>query len=727
MTSIPDSIKFKEALAIYDAASEKVRGANAPVEARLYDDMGYCYFQLEQYAKALELQQAAYSVEKIVLGTRHRNTLLSLHWMISLNLYYLDNDQEGARLCEIMYIGKDHVPELDLMHNLKLHLWRWTIFLRLDDFEGETQMKKRVQRTLQNYLKSSCDKEDSVIGCSFFFCGDFDAALEAFQRLFETQKKSLGPDHSKVISTQSNLADTYYELGRYEEAEALHKDILTKRKVTRRLSHKYALRSEFNLGHVCYKRGNLCRALEYYQTAFRGFLNLHGPNHSSTWCSQSCIADTFVGLGRYDEAEALRENIFSSQKMVLGPNHSKTLKSEWALADAYHDSSNYNAALVPYKHVWEVFTISKGADDIETFNVQGDIAETYYRLGQYEEAEKLWKDLLARQRMVLGPIHPETRKSSDMLSNVYYKKGDFLSALEYNRRVYEESHQSCEVSDSDKLRSQSNLAISLINFGRHDEAEGLLQDLLARRKHDLWSNDLDFWWIAYKLGRFYHDKGNYAFALEKFQLSSFAQPTETNDTQALLAQMWIADCLIRIDRHEEARTKLAELLPAQISALGPDHPETLWTEFAIGRTFHAQGEYVLAREHCQLVFERRKNSLGADEPQTLEAQSFVADCHVWTGLYNEAGKMLEDLLERRRIILGPDHLDTQETRSYLNHLKFDVYLDDSWSEVGSVDDQSDTQSACSEPPHQYSPPNDLQNDPQGMKFIPGSTARRKSI
>ena len=644
--------------------------------------------------------------------------------MIHLNLYWLEDYQESARLCEIMFLGKDCVPELDLRCNLELQTFRGHVYRDLDDFKGETHMKKCLQTTLQNYLKSSCEKDDLEIGRSYFFCGDFDSALEAFQRLLETQTKSLGPDHLTVIVSQSEVADTFYELGRYDEAEALEKGILAKRKVKLGPSHEDTLQSDFNLGCIYYQKDDFSRALECFQIAFEGYLNLSGPNNSSTWQCQSWIADTFVELGQYDKAEAARERIYSRQKMVLGPDHFETVKSEWALADAYYDSGNFNAAFLPYKHVWEVFTLSKGADDIETFNVQRDIAETYYMTGQYEEAEKSWKDLHVRQRMVLGPIHPETRKSSDMLSNVYYKKGDFLSALEYNRRVYEESHQSCEVSDSDKLRSQSNLAVSLINFGQYDEAEGLLQNLMARRKNDLWSDELDIQWIAYKLGRFYYDQGDYTFALEKFQLSSFAQPTETIDAQALLAQMWMADCLMRIDRHEEARTNLEELLPAYISTLGPDHRDTLWTDLAIGRTLRAQDEYILAQEHCQLVFGRCKDSLGADEPLTLDAQSYIADCLLHFGRTDEAREMLEDLLERRRRVLSPDHPDTEETRSDLNHLKFDVYLDDSWSEVGSVDDQLDIQSVRSEPLHDYPPPND---DLQGMESMLGTTARRESI
>ncbi|KAH7343787.1 Tetratricopeptide repeat-domain-containing protein [Rhizoctonia solani] len=76
----------------------------------------------------------------------------------------------------------------------------------------------------------------------------------------------------------NNLASTYQDLDRYEDASALHSEALDVRKRVLGKDHPHTLTSMSNLAYICLKLGQIEEA-EKLQIDAEKFAQVFGKNH----------------------------------------------------------------------------------------------------------------------------------------------------------------------------------------------------------------------------------------------------------------------------------------------------------------------------------------------------------------------------------------------------------------------------------------------------------------
>ena len=106
--------------------------------------------------------------------------------------------------------------------------------------------------------------------------------------------RRLGYSESNILVTQGNLASTYRQLERFEEALRLRRDV------------------------------------------YRGRLKLNGEEHQETLRAASNYADSLTSLKRFEEAKSLMRKVMPVARRVLGDDHNLTLKLRWAYAEVLY-------------------------------------------------------------------------------------------------------------------------------------------------------------------------------------------------------------------------------------------------------------------------------------------------------------------------------------------------------------------------------------------------------
>jgi hypothetical protein len=105
----------------------------------------------------------------------------------------------------------------------------------------------------------------------------------------ETSKKVLGVDHPSTLTSMANLASTFWNQGRWKEAEELDVAVMeTSKKVL-------------------------------------------GVDHPDTLTTMNNLAFTLKGQGRDEKALALMEDCVQKQKRILVPDHPFTTSSQATL------------------------------------------------------------------------------------------------------------------------------------------------------------------------------------------------------------------------------------------------------------------------------------------------------------------------------------------------------------------------------------------------------------
>ena len=105
-------------------------------------------------------------------------------------------------------------------------------------------------------------------------------------------RRRLGDSEHDMLSTQTNLACSYHDVGRHEEAVRLRRDV------------------------------------------YSGRLRLNGEEHQSTLIAAGNLADSLGHQRHYEEARSLLRKSIPVARRVLGESHDLTLRMRWCHAQA---------------------------------------------------------------------------------------------------------------------------------------------------------------------------------------------------------------------------------------------------------------------------------------------------------------------------------------------------------------------------------------------------------
>ncbi|RYP58955.1 hypothetical protein DL770_010316 [Monosporascus sp. CRB-9-2] len=167
--------------------------------------------------------------------------------------------------------------------------WTGRVIARLAEVLGDVGHDNRV--AWRSYMPHAYyalgsrlpgeDDEDRLnllwkYGICLYYDGRYQEAEAPFERVMETRKTKLGADHPSTLTSMANLASTYRNQGRWEEAEKL---IVQGRWEEAEKLHVQVM--------------EICKAKL-------------GANHPLTLTSMANLASTYRNQGRWEEAEELQ-------------------------------------------------------------------------------------------------------------------------------------------------------------------------------------------------------------------------------------------------------------------------------------------------------------------------------------------------------------------------------------------------------------------------------------
>ena len=202
---------------------------------------------------------------------------------------------------------------------------------------------------------------------------------------------TLGPDHPSTLTSRSNLAYAYQDVGRLDDAITLYEQTLEDRTRILGPHHPDTLISRSNLASAYQDAGRLDEAITLYEQTLEDFENLLGPNHPSTLISRSNLANAYRAAGRLNEAITLLGQTLEDFENRLGPNHPSTLTSRNNLAYAYQDAGRLNEAITLYEQTLEDFENRLGPNHPDTLTSRNNLANAYRAAGRIDDADSLFE------------------------------------------------------------------------------------------------------------------------------------------------------------------------------------------------------------------------------------------------------------------------------------------------------------------------------------------------
>ncbi|KAJ9492707.1 hypothetical protein VN97_g479 [Penicillium thymicola] len=152
-------------------------------------------------------------------------------------------------------------------------------------------------------------------------------------QVMETRKTKLGEDHPDTLTSISNLALTFWNQGRLEEAELLGVQVMETRKAKLGEDHPDTLTSISNLALTFYDQGRWKEAELLQVQVMETCKAKLGEDHPDTLMSMSNLAHIWKSSGRDAEAIDLLRKCFAKRKQIIGPNHPHTLSNSRILLE----------------------------------------------------------------------------------------------------------------------------------------------------------------------------------------------------------------------------------------------------------------------------------------------------------------------------------------------------------------------------------------------------------
>ncbi|KAI1429343.1 hypothetical protein F5Y12DRAFT_482024 [Xylaria sp. FL1777] len=278
----------------------------------------------------------------------------------------------------------------------------------------------------------------------------------------------------KDISLYVKIAESYWTLGKYAEAEPLFRRTLRMREEVLGKRHPDTLISMNNLALVLRTRLKFEEAEKLHRQQLEAYEAMKNKRPRPTLVAMNNLALVLRNQGKYEEAENLHRKELKLCTEVLGEKHPETLTSMNNLAHVLQNRGEYTASGELYRKTLELKEQVLGKKHPSTLISMNGLAFVLQREGNYKEAEKISRQELNLSIEVLGKEHPDTLISMYSLALTLQKQGRYQEAEELNR---EELKLNIAVLGIDHPSTQgtiSHLAHVLKRQRKYAEAEEIL-------------------------------------------------------------------------------------------------------------------------------------------------------------------------------------------------------------------------------------------------------------
>ena len=255
-------------------------------------------------------------------------------------------------------------------------------------------------------------------------------------------KEVLGKKHPSYVTTLSNLAVLYREMGQYDKAESLCLEVLKIRKEVLGEKHPDYAKSLNNIAVLYRAMGQYDKAELLFIEAIQIIKEILGVKHTDYANSLNNLAELYKIMRQYDKAESMFNEALKIEKEVLGEKHPLYAQSLNNLAELYAYMGQYEKAELLYSESIKIFEKVLCKKHRDYINSLDNLAALYQIMGQYNKADSMYKEALKRDKEILGEKHPDYVQLLNNLSELYYEMGQYNKAeplmLESNENYLEQ-------------------------------------------------------------------------------------------------------------------------------------------------------------------------------------------------------------------------------------------------------------------------------------------------
>ncbi|MFE9531211.1 tetratricopeptide repeat protein [Streptomyces sp. NPDC006631] len=171
------------------------------------------------------------------------------------------------------------------------------------------------------------------------------SSMAYWQKITTNSERLLGDNHPDTLTARSNLAASYQEAGRNDEAIPIKERAVVDLERLLGNDHPNTLIARSNLATSYQEAGRNDEAIPILERVLAEHERLLGNDHPNTLIARSNLATSYQEAGRSNEAIPLLEQVLADLERLMGDNHPRTLIARSNLAHCYQEAGRSNTAI----------------------------------------------------------------------------------------------------------------------------------------------------------------------------------------------------------------------------------------------------------------------------------------------------------------------------------------------------------------------------------------------
>lgn len=309
------------------------------------------YYQTER-----EILFSMHSVFRIdyIKPIEHNNDRL---WQVGLTLTS-DDDPQRRDLTERI---RNETPGLTGWHRLGQFLIMIGQFTKAENvYRALLDKPHEVDETAQFYHHLGVIKDGQ---------GEYDSAIQLYEKSLEINRHILSPDHHFLASTHTGIGLVYSKKGDYSKALWSHEKALEIFQKTLSSYNPLIAKSYGNIGKVYDEIGAYSNALMSHQKALRIFKKTLPTIHPSIAICYYDIGKVYDKIGEFSKALSSHKRALEIRRKILPANHPVLAASFNSVGELYVKIGDYSKGVPCIKQAIDVGedTLPENHPDLERY------------------------------------------------------------------------------------------------------------------------------------------------------------------------------------------------------------------------------------------------------------------------------------------------------------------------------------------------------------------------
>ncbi|MFI1715263.1 tetratricopeptide repeat protein [Streptomyces litmocidini] len=300
--------------------------------------------------------------------------------------------------------------------------------------------------------------------------GRWDEAESVHRSVARDRARVLGEDHPSTLTSRYEVGFALARLDRPADALRIFAEVAAARARVLGDDHPDTLAARQERAYALGRLGRHSEAYEAYAEVLAARERTVGPDHPDTLRCRHNMAFTLGRLGRLEEAYRTAHEVAEARARLLGEAHPDTLVTRHEVAYTLTRLGRGEEALVQYRAIADARAAALGPDHPDTLTARYETGVCLGRLGRAADALALCRDLVAARTRAQGPDGPETLRARQALAVNLGRLGLWTEALAESEGVHADRARVLGPDHPDTLTSRWETAVALGRLDRWEEA-----------------------------------------------------------------------------------------------------------------------------------------------------------------------------------------------------------------------------------------------------------------